>query len=328
VVREALTQEMLGGLEPRDAAALFVARRAEGLSPSEQQLLADWLARDEAHRRLFDSADRAWRSFDDPDADEVLEAMRAHALGQRQGGLRRWAPAAAAAIAASIALVVMLNPWSSLGPAVQYASARGEVQELQLPDGSTMTLDADSEAIGRFGRDARDVDLRRGRAFFAVATDQSRSFVVTAADTRVVALGTRFDVNLTPEGMTVTLLEGRVQISSDELDIGPAILEPGQQYVERQGEVTIRTIGAASENAVAWRSGLINFDDQPLADAAAVMNRYSDDQIVIRDPTVASLRVSGQFRAGETQRFADTLAEMHNLRAVRRTTQIELTRPE
>ena len=72
--------------------------------------------------------------------------------------------------------------------------------------------------------------------------------------------------------------------------------------------------------------GLVNFDDQPLAEAVAVMNRYSTDQIVIGDTRVASLRVSGQFRAGDSQRFAETLAEMHGLRAIRRENRIELVR--
>jgi len=86
------------------------------------------------------------------------------------------------------------------------------------------------------------------------------------------------------------------------------------------GTATVRTIGASSENAIAWRVGLLNFDDETLAEAAAVMNRYSQYQIVIHDPAVASMKVSGQFRSGDVQRFAATLADTHKLRAVRRQT--------
>jgi transmembrane sensor len=342
MVREALTMERLDALEPRDAAALLLARRAEGLTSSEEQLLASWLARDESHRRLFDSADKAWQSLHGHDGDEILAAMRAHALAPRRRAFAAWRPLAAAAavlllaVGAGLFLVPALNPRapesqpqaSVSGAAIQYASARGELNELQLPDGSSMTLDADSAAVGRFTSDGRTVEMQRGRAFFAVMPDRSRPFAVTAAGRSIVAVGTSFDVNLLADGLTVTLLEGRVEIESQDSALEPITLEPGEQYVERLGKATIRDLGAASENAVSWRVGLINFDDQPLAEAAAMMNRYSGDQIVIRDPEVAALKVSGQFRTGDAQRFAATLAEMHKLRPVRRENEIELVRPE
>jgi transmembrane sensor len=338
VVHEALTLEKLSALEPREAAAYFIARRAEGLSSSEQELLSGWLANDEVHRRMFESADHAWQSFAEVEGDEVLAAMRAHALAKRP---RAFAFSRPLAVAAAVVLLAAggalffdpaLNPWapqsvrhgSASDSATQYASARGEVKDIPLPDGSTMTLDADSAAVRRFNTNSRTVDLLRGRAFFAVMPDQSRPFVVAAGGRSVVAVGTRFDVNLVPDGLTVTLLDGHVEVRSPDPALAHVTLDPGQQYIERRGKATIRTIGAASENEISWRVGLVNFDDQPLAEAAAVMNRYSPEQIVISDPTVASIRVSGQFRAGDARRFAATLAEIHKLRSIRRGDQIEL----
>jgi transmembrane sensor len=328
VVREALTPETLKALEARDAAALFIARRAEGLTENEHQLLANWLASDERHRRVFESADRAWNSFAEAESDEVLAAMRAHALAPRRRSWEQWRPAAAAAVllVAIGAAWFVFRPGSLQTAPIQYASARGEVRVLQLPDGSSMTLDADSVAVGNFGDDERTIELQRGRAFFAVMPDPSRPFAVTAAGQHVVAVGTRFDVNVAMEVLTVTLLEGHVRIEAVDSAVAPVTLAPGQQYVQRLGAVTIQAIGVASENAAAWQSGLINFQNQPLAEAAAVMNRYSREQIVIKDPEVAAIHLSGQFRAGETQRFAETLAEVHQLRVVRRDDQIELVK--
>jgi len=337
VIREAFTLEKLSALEPREAAAYFISRRAEGFTSSEQQMLAAWLGENEVHRRVFESADRAWQSFAEPQGNEILAAMRAHALAPQRQARAYWRPAAAVAATLLVAVgaTLLLGPnlnsllpaWQRQGAesaAVEYSSRRGEVKELALPDGSSMTLDADSAAVGRFNADGRTIELQRGRAFFAVKQDRSRPFAVMAAGKVVVAVGTRFDVNLAMDGMTVTLLDGRVGIDSADRTAERVTLEPGQQYIERLGAATVRTIGAATENVTAWRVGLISFDDLPLAEAAAVMNRYSNDQIVIDDPAVASIRVSGQFRAGEAQRFAATLAEMHKLQAVRRANQIEL----
>jgi ferric-dicitrate binding protein FerR (iron transport regulator) len=86
----------------------------------------------------------------------------------------------------------------------------------------------------------------------------------------------------------------------------------------------IRRVEGAAGDAISWQSGLLRFDDHTLVEAAAVVNRYSKDQIVVRSPVVSGLNVSGQFPAGDAQRFADTVAEMHGLRAVRQATQIEL----
>jgi transmembrane sensor len=341
VIREALTLDKLSALEPDEAAAYFIARRAEGLASAEQQLLADWLSRNETHRHAFESADRAWQSFAGSEGDEILAAMRAHARTQRSRAFSRWRPAVAVAatliLAAGAALMFIpgLNPWApesqphgTRSGEIQYVSARAEVKNLTLPDGTHMTLDAESAAVGRFTAKSRTVKLLRGRAFFEVMPDRLRPFVVTAAGGSVVAVGTRFDVNLEAEGLTVTLVEGHVEIRPADPGLAPATLAPGQQYVVRLGKAMIRTIGAASENVVAWRVGLINFDDQTLADAAAVMNRYSRDQVVIRDPAVASIRVTGQFRAGDAQRFVSTLAELKKLRFVRRANEIEILGPE
>jgi len=103
-------------------------------------------------------------------------------------------------------------------------------------------------------------------------------------------------------------------------------LEPGQQYVQRHGSGMVRTIGAATENALAWRIGLVNFDDESLATAAAIMNRYSAERIVINDPQVATLRLSGQFKAGDSRRFAATLADMHRLEVREQPGELELAR--
>ncbi len=334
MIREALTAEKLAKLAPPEAAALFIARRSEGLTTGEQQLLEEWLARDAAHRRAFENAERAWSSFDDAKGDEILAAMRAHALAPRRRTRPRWLPVAAAAALALVALSFVLSnrldpdpdPGTGLQANAEYESVTGEVKELQLADGSRMILDADSAVQLAFTGDQRQLQLRKGRALFTVEPDASRPFAVSAAGRSIVAVGTQFDVNIVADGLTVTLLEGRVDISS--MDEGRALvsLTPGQQYVERGGDAHIRTIGATIENVTAWQKGLINFDDQPLAEAAAIMNRYSGDQIVISGEAVTKIRLSGQFRAGESQRFAATLAEMHGLRLVREGKRIELLR--
>lgn len=339
MVREAVTTETLSKLQPRDAAALFIARRVDGLTDSEEQLLVGWLAKNESNRKAYESADRAWSELSVTKDVDIVAAMRAHALAARPKGFAAWRPAAAAAavvllvVGAAIVFQPDLNPWrqdSRHAPVrqvvVSYESMRGQVRQLQLPDGSSMTLDADSTAVGRFSAAERSAQLQRGRALFEIFPDHSRPFTIDAAGHTILALGTRLDVNIVFSGITVTLLEGRVSITAKDSTALPVTLAPGQQFVERSGIVTVRDLGAAAQDEINWRGGHVHFDDQPLAEAAEVMNRYTQAHIVVDDPAIAALKVSGQFRAEDTQRFAATLAEKYKLRLRQSGDRIELVR--
>lgn len=337
MVREALTFETLRELPPDEAAAYFVTRRSEGLTEGETALLARWLGTDGAHQLALDGADLAWNSLEDAGDNEILAAMRAHALAQSQStrpAWTRWAAAAAVFVVVATA-ALLVAPMLSKTPRpdgqpliaatrVAYASTTGEVKDIVLPDGSRMTLDADSTAVGRFGPGARSVELTRGRAFFAVVHDTSKPFTVLAGDRRLVDVGTRFDVNLGPQALTVTLVDGRLAIGPAGQTRVTTTLEPGQQLVSVRGQDQVRAIGAGAADATAWRTGLIAFDNQTLAEAAAVMNRYSKDQIVIPDPAVAAIRVTGQFHAGRSEGFAETLTELYGLQTRRQAGRIEL----
>lgn len=334
MIREALTVDRLRAMEPDEAAAWFVARRAEGLTQSEQDLLARWLGEDRSNAVELARVERAWRGFDGAGDHELLSAMRAHALEPRRQPSWWRSPAMAAAAAALILLIgaaaLLLGspaPWAPAEPgaaAIRYASAGAEVKSFALPDGSRLTLAGRSAAIGRFDGAGRSLELVRGRAFFEVRPDRTRPFAVTAGDRRVVALGTRFDVSLGSDSLVVTLLDGRVTVGPVAEPARTVALEPGQQLVERGGRSLIRTLGRSVEEAGSWRSGLLQFDDEPLSAAIAEVNRFSKVELVIDDPEVASLRISGAFRAADSERFARTVAELHPLRPVRRDGKVAL----
>jgi aspartate oxidase len=84
MVRDALTFDAIRELPPDEVAARFVTRRSEGLTQSEEALLVRWLGTDEAHQHALEGADRAWNCLDDGKDNEILAAMRAHALAPRR----------------------------------------------------------------------------------------------------------------------------------------------------------------------------------------------------------------------------------------------------
>lgn len=335
MVREALTLERLRAMSADEAAALFAVRQAEGLTANEETLLADWLTADTRHARAFERAGQGWAAFDAAEGDEILAAMRAHALVPAARPRQRW-PQFAAVAAAVLLLVVtglLLRPTllpRGDAPVVRelawtrYDAGAGQVRSVTLADGSMMTLDAGSAAEVRFSADGRAIRLLNGRALFDVSHDPARPFRVMAGDRRVVALGTRFEVDLGDAALRVTLLRGKVAVEPMRGTGHTEMLAPGQQFAERDGAASVSEVPLIETPA--WSRGLIDLQDAPLGKALVEINRGSTARIVIHDPEVAALRVSGQFRTGDADRFATTVAELYGLRITRNDSEIGLSR--
>ncbi|USQ97216.1 FecR family protein [Caulobacter sp. RL271] len=161
--------------------------------------------------------------------------------------------------------------------------------------------------------------LLNGRAFFDVAHDRAHPFAVQAGGRVVTALGTQFDVRLTPGAVRVVLAEGSVSVAS--APGGPSApmvkLAPGQDFAAQDGKagkVSSTDLG----EALAWKQGVVEFQDRPLSDAIEVLNRYTRAQIVIKDPKVAALRITGVFKTGDIPRFGRSVSQVLPVKMIAR----------
>ncbi|HTU66590.1 MAG TPA: FecR domain-containing protein [Steroidobacteraceae bacterium] len=340
MTNETITTKILKTLKTEDAAAMFVARNSKGLTAEEEQLLAGWLETDVAHRKEYENAERVWQTFVNIRGDEIASAMHAHAAAERKKKRRsRWRYAIAGVVVAVAAIATFiftpaLNSWkgdaqtkgSLAVTVVPYTTLRGEIREEQWPDGSHIHLDAETIVVGRFGPAGRQVQLQRGRALFSVAADRVRPFYVLAGGRSIVAVGTKFEVNFVNDGLSVTLLEGHLVVEGKKPGDPPILLEAGQRYRDYLGETSVRNLADAGEKLLSWRTGAITLDDEPLFVATQIMNRYSEQQFVIKDPIVAFQRISGDFRRDDPQGFAAKLAELPQLTVTQAGNRVELTR--
>ncbi len=225
---------------------------------------------------------------------------------RKRAPARLWTGAALAAAIFAGAVLFLFVPGPSPGPAVSaeiYATATGEQREVQLADGSTLTLNTGTRLDVHLSSHARTVRLSEGQALFEVARGDA-PFTVEAAGVRTTALGTVFDVWAKPGGLAVTLVEGAVEVKEDG-DISGHTLRPGQQLQVSGGEARILEVDPAM--ITGWQSGMIPFRDVTLAEAIAELNRYSDIRLVIIDPSLAEERLSGVFPAGEQEVFVESL---------------------
>ena len=188
----------------------------------------------------------------------------------------------------------------------------GEQRIVRLADGSTVRLDTDSRIVVRFAAGERHVALDRGQAFFEVAHDPSRPFIVRAGDTTVRAVGTRFDVRRDGDQVRAVLVEGVVQVrTASAAKIWT--LQAGQQITSGDGAPQARVVDVQA--ATGWTSGHIVFEAVPLAAAVAEVNRYSRRKIVLDDEAVAAVPVTGVFDSGDVGAFVSAVCLLHPLKA-------------
>ncbi len=302
----------------RQAADWFARKRSGRMSADEARALEAWLAADPDHRAALDSVELMWAASQAVRSDPAVMAIREEALKKPRS---RWRMAVnAGAIAASLAIFVIGGAFLTgrpdllaLGPRT-FSTSPGQTSTIALPDGSKVTLDADTVLRARETDDRRSLELVRGRAFFRVAKDPSRPFVVAARDKTVTAVGTAFDVALRPDGVRVTLLEGKVKVAAPAQAATIAALPsapPREQSTEMtagsqlvapdDGSWRIAKVDASQE--VSWAAGQLVFAGRTLADVATELNRRSEKKVVITDPSVGRAVISGSFDAGDVEGF-------------------------
>jgi transmembrane sensor len=292
-----------------EEAARWAARLDRGpLEPAEETRLSAWLARDARHLGAYARAQAVLASADRARAlgAGLVVPPEARAVSRRR--LFGWAAAAAAA---TVAAVPALRFAGQAFGGRRLETRRGEVQLVSLEDGSRITLDTASRVVTRFDADVRRVELVAGEALFDVARDKARPFIVRAADTEVRAIGTSFSVAVRADGaVRVLVREGLVDVRRLR---SAAVVPVGANHValvSDAAEVPAPTVLPPDEvdRQLAWREGMIAFENERLDVAIAQFARYSDTPIRITDPELAERRISGWFSSSDPRGFARAAA--------------------
>jgi transmembrane sensor len=208
----------------------------------------------------------------------------------------------------------------------RFTTVVGGLESIPMSDGSHVTLNTDSEIRVSLGVRERVVEIEHGEAFFEVAHDPQRPFVVKAGGRRVIAVGTQFSVRWDGVELRVIVADGTVRYESHAGDTLPAaspaagadaILLPAGSGARTEGNtLQVEQLPATeAERRLTWRSGFLTFRDTPLADAVAELNRYSTRKIVIEDPSIAALEVGGVVRSNDTAPFIRLLERGFGIRA-------------
>jgi transmembrane sensor len=327
---------------PLSQAADWMSALRSGEVTGERARAFDaWLNAAPEHRAAFAELQAIWDDAGEVEDDPTILALRE--LNGRTFNRPARVRLAFGAIAATL-LVAAVGSWAfvhqPLAPG-QAVSAGFEEQTLRtdagqtttaiLRDGSTVVLDANTVLHATQTAERRLISLERGGAFFQVAKNPNRPFVVSAAGKTITALGTAFEARVNGDKLVVTLVEGKVKVEqkkrliwrgeqSMNLTAGHRLSAPEDQHW------TVQQVDAVKE--LGWMSGRLTFFNDTLEEAVAKVNRYSDRKIVL-DPALTKEPIVGVFASGDTDRFVRGM-ELAGIARVARETDdtIELAPPQ
>lgn len=305
--------------------------------PSADQLAAfeAWLAADIRHQEAYDRAVTVWSASDylvvsDLDHELREEAIERTVFAKFVHSLARvsrpvaLATAAVVLLAGIIGAVVAVPNMDAKNPNVEgslliakYETGIGEIRSITLSDGSNVTLGPASELEFLESEIERRVTLRGGDAFFDVAHDPQRPFSASANGLTATALGTAFDVRATQDTTRVSVLEGRVEVRHALILDGKESSLSMRKVLERGDRVRAsqwRGLGPVQAGAIdaiaSWRDYNLTYEDAPLSELVADINRYDRREIILIDKTrlVSDLRLTAAFDSRDADGMLSMIA--------------------
>ena len=305
-------QEILNG-EVEDA---VLHLWSDQLSEAEAAAIRTRVRNDPKYRDEFQGSLEILALMEGLEGDPAMEeiAPKIRRLMQKRKSRRNVALGMAAGMLMAIgASLAVFSPWRGLddSPLEKYFTRIGEQQTIELDDGSVVTLNTGSRLAVDYSGQTRRILLERGEAYFEVADDPKRPFTVDLGLLSVTALGTAFNIRKNPKRHQVAVIEGAVALheSADAVYASPSpvsadgqavvIFTPRQHRVEEgwvaEFDARRNELNAFRPESIDryhdWRSGLLDFYQEPLFVVIEELNRYSRKKILVEDASVLELQV-------------------------------------
>lgn len=305
---------------------------SDAVTKEEQAAFQAWMADDPSHRRAFEEARRLWAGLAGL-KNAPIEHLRA---GEPRGRVSKrplrfpfhnytWALTTSCIATVLVIAASVLRPSDLKVSETLLETATAEVRTEVLIDGSAVTLGARSSISVKMTGTRRSVALLSGTAYFDV-NQEIRPFSVASGGLRVDVTGTQFAVRRSSRGTQVAVAEGSVNVRATSSQATVKKLGRGQRIgidgLGRFGDV--RQI--APNQVAAWRRNRLMYDEAPLGELVADLDRYSDKPLQLLDARLASERITATFDATETELILVTLTELYPLDVVETATRTELRR--
>lgn len=322
----------------RTSAARWVVQHDRQLSPQETAEFETWLAADARHAAAFEDSVGSWQRV-----RSLAAAIRRAPLDET-GARPKWSHPALGGLAAAACLGIGLLWFNrdgapavhQTGPAVASAGATAAPVSQVLPDGSTVRLRSGAELTVEFSETERRVRLVRGEAFFTVAKQPARPFLVAIEGVTVRAVGTAFAIRSEPHAVDVWVTEGTVRVTPVQTPAvrprfpttvpgdASALVEAGHRAVVARAAgpagppVVITPVSPAEiSRALAWNQPMIELAGATLEELVAAFADRSGGRLRLGDASLRDVRVGGRYPAGDLDGFVRALEAIYDVKAER-----------
>ena len=295
-----------------EVAARWLLRGEEASWSSEDQIELDrWLNSSMEHKVAFWRLEHGWRRAD------RLAALKPLSPGPAPGRRRLWRTSAAAVpLAACLTLCILIASRVDFARHKTYVTEIGAREIVSLADGTQIEMNSGTTLRAAVKGPVREVWLDQGEVYFEVVHDPARPFVVHVGSRTLTDLGTKFSVRRNNAHLEVVVVSGRVQLDNQAgaSSSVPVTLARGDiATVEGASTFVVPSSIDRIDDLLSWRHGLLVFDQSTLADAASEFNRYSRKKLLITDPTIARMRISGRFESSNVEAFTRLLRQAYGL---------------
>jgi len=288
-------------------AASWFARNRNEAGRADRKAFAAWQA-EPAHARAYAEFEQLWA-----DLAQLQQLNKPVALPKRKPSVWRPALAVAAALVCAVMASAIDAPRALYHSQVA-AHAKG-MRTLDLPDGSTLYVNANTRVRIDFTAHQRIVHLDKGQVYIEVAADKERPLYVQAGEANVRVVGTGFDVRRSQQQLVVSVAHGQVAFEPDPKS--PVTLLGAQQratYSYAKGTLQQQSLNA--EEVADWRSGHLTFRNRELASLIDELSLYRPQAPLQVSRAVAQLKVSGNLDVNDPDALLNALPALLPVKTV------------
>jgi transmembrane sensor len=299
---------------------LWQARLSSDLCPEADRIeFQQWLQQSPAHQKAWQDINQFWSSLDTINLDDLVE-QKTH---NRQFIKFKSRPVKTAlALAASLLLALGLFLPKINYYLADYNVAAGQQKQITLSDGSSILLNTNSAFSVSFNQQQRLITLHQGEAFFQVATDKTRPFIVQTSAGQVRALGTAFDVKQQDQQTQIIVFEHAVSITTTQ-GLRLEKLQTAEQL--KFSADSVQTASKVNlQRAAPWHQQRMVFQDKALVDVVAELNRYRSGKIICLNDSIKNLPITGVFGIADTELALQAIEQSLPVRITRITDQLIL----
>jgi len=319
----------------REEASIWVVRLMEGLSAEQEQQFFVWLGKCRDHKDLLFELAATWDELGIVESVFGKLSVKREQKALSSFKLKSFSVAALMLVCVFIVWQVGSAIYGSIstfysGDQAQssksvYSTATGEQSKVTLSDGSIASLNTNSRIAVHFSNAIRKVELSRGEGMFEVKHDNMRPFVVEAGNITIRAVGTAFNVyRINADHIEILVSKGRVAVSYPNTNLAISgktrvhnddmqLTDGELAKIDGPGSEVTKIDKQTIESRLAWTSGMLIFDGQPLEQVIAELSRYTETKFIIRDSSVGRINVSGYFSIGDVNALLFALSNNFNI---------------